>query len=91
MQNEFGVTVGLRAAFEDEVARGLKGGALVKVWCHGTVVRVAGVLPINHGRHALQRRRRSGLPRHLDQATTTRQAKVGDLLRSDGHQRQRQF
>src|SRR4051812_9135442 len=53
-QNVFRVAVRLFAALEDEVAGGLEGDT-VEIRRHRAVQRIAGVLLVDHHRHALER------------------------------------
>ncbi len=54
MQHRLGVAVGLPGAFDHQFQGGLEGDVVVEVRCHRAVERVAGVLAVHHGGHALE-------------------------------------
>ena len=54
VKNRFGVSARLFPTLEHQIARSVEGNAVVKVGCHGPVLRIASILSINDCCHPLQ-------------------------------------
>src|SRR5690606_436470 len=77
MQHRLGIAVGLFATFEYQIAGGLKRDVGVEIRRHISVQRIACILTIDHGGHALQ------CFHHLLARANAMTQPVGDVLAGD--------
>src|SRR5690606_10551453 len=77
MQQRLSVAGRLLAALEHQITGGAEGMGLLEVRCHRAVGRIAGILPVDHLSHALQRLA------HLSLADHAVVQPVGDVLGRD--------